>query len=235
MAKVDHSLHRQRVKERFLENKTFEGFASHEIVEMLLFYALPRKNTNEVAHELMNRFGSISGILDAPYEELKKIDGIADHTATFFKMLLPLGRIYNIDKFEKKPLLNSTNLVNKFLLGRYLGYTDEVFSMISLDNCGRLISYDILTKGSNNFVTADTRKVVETAIKTGASQVIIAHNHPGGFAIPSDSDIMATELVKLACSSININLLDHFIIAGDDSVSMRDSGNFTKIWKEQKY
>lgn len=221
MEKGVHDGHRKRTKEEFLTKGFDENTPPHKIMEMLLFYSIPRKDTNEIAHDLVNRFGgTVSGVLDAPIEELIKVDGVSLHTASLIKLLVPIIRCYVTEKNKKT--INYSNLddVCDYLVQKYISFTKEVFSMISFSGNGRNLGFDILGEGNVSEVNISVREVVETALKRKAVCVVIAHNHPNGVAIPSEGDIAVTRHIQTALSHINIKLVDHIIIGGDDYVSM---------------
>lgn len=225
-----HSGHRERVKRDFLENGFNETTPPHKIIEMLLFYSIPRKDTNETAHELLNRFGSVSGILDASVEQLTEVPGVNINTAALIKLIIPIARIYKNDKSTAAEKFESIDGLCDYLMNKYFGYAREVFTVLSLTAGGKLIGCDVLSEGNISEVNISTREVIETVLKRRAACAVIAHNHPDGVALPSREDIDVTETVKSALSHINVKLLDHIIIAGDDYVSMAQSKCFKYIF-----
>lgn len=232
MEKGVHDGHRQRLKEEFLAKGFDENTPPHKIMEMLLFYSIPRKDTNEIAHNLINRFGgTVSGVLDASVEELVKVDGVSRHTAALIKLMVPIVRCYLTEKNEKKNVYSNLDEVCDFLVQKYISYTKEMFSVISFSGSGRKLGFDILGEGNVSEVNVSIREVVETAINRKAVSVIIAHNHPDGVAIPSQGDIAVTRKIQSALSHINIKLLDHIIIGGDDYVSLCQSRLYRDIFE----
>lgn len=232
MEKGVHDGHRQRLKEEFLAKGFDENTPPHKIMEMLLFYSIPRKDTNEIAHNLINRFGgTVSGVLDASVEELVKVDGVSHHTAALIKLMVPIVRCYLTEKNEKKNVYSNLDEVCDFLVQKYISYTKEMFSVISFSGSGRKLGFDILGEGNVAEVNVSIREVVETAINRKAVSVIIAHNHPDGVAIPSQGDIAVTRKIQSALSHINIKLLDHIIIGGDDYVSLCQSRLYRDIFE----
>lgn len=225
-----HSGHRERVRREFLKNGFTEATPPHKIIEMLLFYSIPRKDTNEIAHELLNRFGSISGILDAPVERLTEVPGVNINTAALIKLIIPIARIYRSDKCAAAEKFSSMDDICTYLMNKYFGYDKEVFSVMSISAGGKLIGYDILSVGNVSEVNISTREVIETVLKRRAACAVIAHNHPDGVALPSKEDIAVTETVSSALSHINVKLLDHIVISGDDYVSMAQSRCFKYIF-----
>ncbi len=228
----NHCGHRQRVKDRFRKEKSFDSFAPHNILEYLLFFSIPQGDTNDLAHTLIEHFGSLHAVLEAPPEQLVKVKGIGEHTADLISMILPLSRAYANSKNSTGIILDTTEKQIDFLLARYLGYTSEVFSIACLDNRNNLLSYHIISKGAKDSVAIDIRSVIEILMRTGASAMIMAHNHPGGFALPSTYDVVATRQMIKACSNIGIVMKDHFIISAGECISMRESGEYQYLFRK---
>ena len=230
MAKSVHSGHRDRVRDEFLFKGISESTPPHKVVEYILFHSIPQKDTNETAHALLERFGSISGILDAPAEQLMQVKGISKVSVSLLKLILPVARIYSSEKNSADKVLKDIDDISQYLLGKYFGYDKEVFSMLSLNASGKVLGYDVLSSGNVSEVTVSVRDIVEVVLKRRAVCVDIAHNHPGGVALPSEEDIKITELIDRTLKNINAKLLDHVIIAGDDYVSMAQSRCFDYIF-----
>lgn len=230
MAKSVHSGHRDRVRDEFLFKGISESTPPHKVVEYILFHSIPQKDTNETAHALLERFGSISGILDAPAEQLMQVKGISKVSVSLLKLILPVARIYSSEKNSADKVLKDIDDISQYLLGKYFGYDKEVFSMLSLNASGKALGYDVLSSGNVSEVTVSVRDIVEVVLKIRAVCVAIAHNHPGGVALPSEEDIKITELIDRTLKNINAKLLDHVIIAGDDYVSMAQSRCFDYIF-----
>lgn len=230
MATYDHSGHRIRLKKRFIREGGFENFEDHNILEMLLFYTIPRKDTNELAHRILDRFGSLHALFDASYEELVKTPGISENTACLIKAILPAARAYNYSKYQQVTILNNMDKVSDYLLGKYAGFSEEVLGLVSMDNCFRALSFDILARGTIDSVILDVRKVIETLIVNQATIAIIVHNHPSGHALPSKEDIYQTRRIISACNSINVSVLDHDLIAGGECISLHSSGMYTGLF-----
>lgn len=225
-----HEGHRDRLKERFLKDG-LDSFEQHNILELALFYAIPRKDTNEIAHRLIDAFGSVSGVFNAPYEQLLEIEGIGENAACFIKLIPELARCYYNDMgHEKIQVLNSTDAAGAFFIPKFIGRTEEHIFMAALDGKSRLLKFDLVAKGVVNEVSINVRKVVEVAMKHNAVSVIIAHNHPNGVALPSPDDIDTTWRIVDALNIVNIKLLDHIIVAGNDYVSLRDSKKYAYIF-----
>ena len=222
-----HDGHRNRLKTRFI-SQGLSGFEDHNVLELLLFYSIPRSDTNEIAHRLLNQFKTLSGVFDAPVEELCKIKGVSTHTATLIKLIPELTAVYNTDKTKDIKIVSSTKEAGRFFVPRFYCKKNEEVHALFLDDKKKVIRCDKLFEGTVNSTPITVKKVVAAAVNTNATSVVIAHNHPGGVALPSRADMIATEKIYKALKLINIELCDHIIVADDDFVSMADSGEFER-------
>ena len=218
-----HDGHREKMRQRFLKNG-LEGYADHEALELLLYYALPRRDTNPIAHALMERYGSLAAVLNAPVEDLKMVAGIGESAAVLLKLVPLITKKAQIAEAEKETALTTVSRVGAYLLERYEGETHEVVYQLCLDRKGKLLACKRLHDGGAAGAELDVRRVVENAILTRASGVILAHNHPSGIALPSAEDVAATARAKEALRTIEVELIDHIIVADGDFVSMERSG-----------
>ena len=216
-----HDGHREKMRQRFLKGG-LEHFADHEALELLLYYAIPRRDTNPIAHALMERYGSLSAVLSAPVEDLKQVEGIGESAAVLLALAPALVRKARLAETER--VMNTAELAGVYLLERFEGEKNEVVYQLCLDRKGKLLSCKRLGEGGISSAQLDIRRLVENAILASASGVILAHNHPSGIALPSQDDYAATDSAKRALSTIGVDLLDHIIVADDDFVSMADSG-----------
>ena len=230
MEKHLHNKHRERVREEMRNGGFTEATPDHKLLEFLLFYAIPRGDTNETAHRLLDRFGTLRGVLRAPKEQLEQIEGIGSNTSLFFDLLHMIMRRYEADRLIERDHCISLNNIGKYLSEQYLGRDREVFSVVSFKNNGEMISWDILSEGDLGTVAVSNRVLLETVLRRGAACVVIAHNHPGGTAMPSQQDVDMTRSVAEALSNIHVTLLDHMIFAEDDYVSMRQSRQFIALF-----
>lgn len=217
-----HDGHRQRLIQRFLE-EDLDSFEPHNVLELLLFYAIPRKDTNELAHVLMDTFGGLKGVLDAPYEELLRVSGIGPNAAALLKLVPSLSRIY-YSSDERSVMLDTSEKSGEYFLPYFIGQTEEVVRLACLDAGGKVISNQILHRGSVNAAEVNIRKIVNIALRNNAMGVILAHNHPGGLPLPSEEDVATTKSIREALIPMGVLLMDHIIVAGQDYVSMARSG-----------
>lgn len=218
-----HGGHRQRVKERF-QREGLDGFEKHNVLELLLFYAIPQRDTNPIAHALIERFGSVRGVFAASVEELCKVDGISEHSATLIK-LIPASWRYAASELEQGERFESLNKLGKKLVKCYAGLTVETVMLVLMDAGGKILEILKIGEGSVNQVRMETRKLIEHAIRTNASMAVLAHNHPGGAAVASSEDLTTTEIVANAFKTIDVEFVDHLIIA---------EGRFEAIWSKHK-
>ena len=209
-----HKDHRKHTKDRFL-SEGLDSFEPHNVLELLLFYSIPQEDTNETAHMLINRFGSLSAVFDAPYDDLLTVPGISEHSATLIKLIPAISRRYAMEKNSKVTKLSSIEDIGKYLVARYLGVTEETVLLLLLDNKFGLIDCVKVHEGSVNSSAITMRKLIETALFKRASMVVLAHNHPSGVALPSSDDLFTTQQVKRAFDLVEIGMLAHIIVAGD--------------------
>ena len=228
-----HDGHRERVRQEFLANGFNDATPPHKILEMLLFFGKPRGDTNEIAHKLLNEFGSLAAVFEAKPEELMKVDGVGENIVALIKLMPYVVRSYTECR---KPNLGSGNAfdfenIYEYIENKYIGFTDEVFAISTFNNRGEFLAFDILAEGDNSEVKISIRKVIETIIKRNASYAIISHNHPGGMAMPSHSDLEMTERINTSLKSIGVNLIDHIIVVEGDYVSLRQSQAYAYLFK----
>ena len=216
-----HNGHRKRIREKFL-NYGFNSMHPHEILEFLLFFSSVRGDMNPLAHSLINHYGSLSSVFDAPYEDLLKFDGIGENTAILLKSIPHFSRAY-MESSNQNIVLDSTESAGIFLLPKFVGRIEETVILTLLDNKLSVIRSEVIFVGSVNSAHVNMRKIIELCIKYNASSALLAHNHPNGIAIPSSADISTTIKLKEALLLINVNLIDHIIVASSDFVSLADS------------
>ncbi|MCL2883903.1 MAG: DNA repair protein RadC [Oscillospiraceae bacterium] len=227
-----HKKHRERMRKKFREYG-MDAFAPHEMLEFLLFYTYQQGNTNPVGHALLGKFGSLSKVLEAPYEALLTVDGIGDSSALLITFVGELIREYYVDKNKKPTVLTDTDAMGKYLLPFFMGVKNEIVVQLCLDNCGKVLHCGVIHEGSVNVTEITARTVVSDALIHNATIVIIAHNHPSGHAIPSEDDILTTGKLQQALAAVGVHLRDHIIVADDDFVSMMETKRLTSIFFRQ--
>ncbi len=218
-----HDGHRERLRRMFLEHG-LESFSELNALELLLFYAIPRKDTNVIAHALLDRFGSLEKIFSATQRELCAVDGVGESAASLLLLIPQIMRKSLVSAAAKTKVIRSSGDAGAYLLPRFLYEKDEVLLMLCLDTQKRVISCTEMSRGVVNAVNVNIRKMVETALRDKATSVIIAHNHPDGLALPSTEDDAVTRQLSSALRLVDIQLADHLVVAKDDFVSYRDSG-----------
>ncbi len=218
-----HEGHRKRMKERFMKSG-LDDFAPHNVLELLLFYSIPRGDTNPIAHRLIEAFGSLSGVFDATPEELMKVSGVGESTAILISMIPQMARKYLEDKADAVNVVGGCGDIGAYLLPKFVGRTNEALMMVSIDNKNKVISCSVVAEGTVDSAKVSRRKVMEEAMKVKATRVILAHNHPRGVAVPSAEDVAMTREIGRLFAQVGIELVDHIIIADDDYVSMAASG-----------
>ncbi len=218
-----HDGHRQRMRRRFLRSG-LEGFDDLAILELILFYAIPRQDTNPIAHRLIDRYNTLAAVLEAPVGELQKIEGIGESTAILLSLFPAVARRHIVERSTVSKAFDTYEKIGDYLKGFFHGARDELVYLLCLD--GRLMELDcrLLFHGSINSAGISVRRIAETALSCGAVSAVLAHNHPGGLALPSLEDEQTTERVRAALETLDIRLIDHIIVAGDDYISMVQSG-----------
>ena len=218
-----HDGHRARKKEQFRQHG-LDAFADHEALELLLYYAIPRQDTNPVAHRLLARFGSLEGVFTASLSELREVEGVGENAATLIRLLFPLCRRVRTGGKKHDVILNTRESAGEYFTELFLGEKQEVFYEACLDAKGKLLSCFRLAEGGADTVSVNMRKVVENALNANASHVILSHNHPSGIALPSEADNRTTLQIAQALEGIGVRLIDHIIVADGDFVCLRDNG-----------
>ena len=222
-----HVRHRARMRERFRRNG-LSGFEAHEIIEMLLYYSVPRNNTNIIAHELCDKFHGLARVIEAPISELKTVKGVGEESATFIAFIKELIKAYTEDKNSNGNIMDSLEKIGEYFKSKYIGENQEISYIMCLDNKKSLISCDMLSIGSAISNEISVRKAAEISLRANAATVIIAHNHPIGEPIPSRADIISTIDLRKALKLIGVSLVDHIIVGNGRYVSLAKSGIFLR-------
>ncbi|MBQ3918828.1 MAG: hypothetical protein II695_04070 [Oscillospiraceae bacterium] len=219
----DHAKgHRQRMKDRFLETG-LDGFAPHEMLELLLFYAIPMRDTKKTAHQLIERFGSLSGVLSAEVSELVKIPYITQSAAVLIKLIPPLLTAYYADA-GKGTSYSDTTALSAMFRPYFVGASVSKFLIACFDHELHLINVSEISRGTSSYTSIEMRKILSEVLSSGCAMAALAHNHPGGTASPSEEDIAVTRRINELLSAVDVKLMDHIIVGGTQTYSMRDGG-----------
>lgn len=218
-----HSGHRQRMRDRFIKSG-LDSFEQHEILELLLFFGIPYKDTNVLAHNLIEKYGSFSAVFDAPLESLKEVSGMTESAAVLIKALPSISSEYMKDKLKNTVYLGSFHACSAFLKSLFFSSTKEELYVMFLDNSFKLISYKKLATGSVNSIPMTVRQIQEAVFYSNSTNIVMAHNHPSGIVEPSNEDKHMTKHLIESLSYIEVNLLDHVIVAGNNYFSFSRTG-----------
>lgn len=217
--KNPHDGHRARVRKKFLQEANLKSYADHNILEMLLFYSIPRADTNELAHRLIKTFGSFSAVFDADIPQLMSVEGIGESTAVLIKMIPSVMQRYYEDKVSNPSKITGTDSAVTFLKAKFFSETVESLHIICMNNDGKILKFTQIDAGSIDSLEIDSRLILQEMLLCKASTAIIAHNHPSGICAPSFSDVSTTTRIASLLKSINVTLIDHIIIAGNEFFS----------------
>ena len=220
-----HGGHRERLKNRFLE-EGLEHFNDHQVLELLLFYCIPRQDTNPIAHALLEHFGSLSQVMEAEPSELKKVAGMGEASATFLSLLNAFNRYYQVNKASSFMSLNTLEECGRYLMPFFSGRRNETVYLLCLDAKCKVLCCKEVGEGSVNSAAVPIRRIVEMALGANATSVVLAHNHPSGIAVPSDEDYLTTRKLAIALAAVDITLVDHLVMADDEFVSIRASEKY---------
>lgn len=225
-----HDGHRERLRKRFLE-EDLDNFDDKHVLELLLFYCIPRKDTGVIAYNLIQRFKSLSGVLDATRKELQSVEGVGENVACYLSLIASTGRFYRVNKGKEITILPSLPACAEYLKPYFQGRTNETVFLLCMDAKCKVLGCREVGEGSVNAASISTRRIVEIALSYGASSVVMAHNHPSGIALPSPEDILTTKQIAIGLAAVDITLTDHIIVADEDLVSLAQSGlyNFREI------
>ena len=217
-----HSKHRKRFKQRYLHTKS-QGFTNHELMELLLFYSIPRKNTNEVAHLLIEKFGSINGIAEASIEELKTVPGIGDNSAVLISLIMEFAKNYAETVKSEPKRLDSMTAIVEYAKNQTFGAVKELVYCVCMDDGFNVVGNNLIAVGNLNESRPAIRSVIELCVLRRATTVAIIHNHPNGGVDPSQADIDFTTMLERELDVIGVKLVEHIIV---------DSKGYTPILKE---
>lgn len=219
-----HKGHRKRLKDRFVSNG-LQDFEPHNALEILLFYAIPKRDTNDIAHELINRFGSVSAVFNAPVELLKEVSGIGEHAAILLKLIPQLSRLYEEGMVPLEESYDKPEKWIEFFRPKFIGYTQEVLYVAAVDDAARLVGWELLRDGGNKSVSVSCTDIMKFTLRWHVDRIVMAHNHPHGIANPSSADIYKTKELIDGLNNLDITLMDHFVFGRNgEGISMREFG-----------
>lgn len=222
-----HEKHRERMRQRFLK-ESLSSFEPHEVLELLLFYGIARKNTNDIAHELLKTFGSLSAVFNASYSELIKVKGVGDISATLITLIPQLSQRYLNDLKGSKPAITNSSDAGEYAVSLFHGVSYESFYVICLNKQRKIIFTELICKGTLDEVSVYPRIIIEAVMRHKAHSVILAHNHPGGGLQPSANDINCTAKIVDVLEAMDVLVVDHIIVADGKYTSFSDRGIMPK-------
>lgn len=224
MAQHSHAGHRSRMKNRFLKTG-LDSFEPHEVLELLLFYAIPKRDTNKIAHDLIENFGSIAGVLNAPYELLIQVNGIGEHAAILLKQLPQIFRLYSEDMAKHGETMDTPDKWKEFLRAKFIGRTNEALFVAGIDDFARFVACELISQGGRKTVSLSCEAIIRFAMRWNVDRLVLAHNHPNGVATPSIQDKIKTQELVSALKILNMTLVDHFVFGKNgEAISMREYG-----------
>ena len=220
--KAIHTGHRGRVKEEFLA-RGIEGWTDHRVLELVLFFAIPQGDVNPLAHELIDRFGSLSGVLDALPEELMKVKGMGEHSITLLKLIPAVMGRYLEERTGPGQIIHTVEEAGNVLAPYFYGSRNEMVYVLCLDAKERLLGAKKLSEGNLSNSDVTIRRAAEECMALQASFCYLAHNHVSGIALPSPEDVNTTDVVRAALAPLGVRLVDHLVFVDGDMVSIRQS------------
>lgn len=230
MDKNLHDGHRGRIREEFLQHGFDHNTPPHKILELLLFYCVQRSDTNPIAHELIEKYGSVAAVLDAPVEELASFKGLSQRSAVLIKLIMPIARRYMYDKSNHQPDFNSLDSIGNYMVSRFWGETQEKIAALCLDAKGVLLDFAFIGEGDLSSVGLSQRDLVKRVIGCNATAVALCHNHPNGITTPSDSDVSLTKDTADTLRKIGVQLIDHIIVSDSTFTSMAQNEKYGYIF-----
>lgn len=226
-----HDGHRNRMREKIAQGG-LDTLQDHEVLEYILFHFVPMRNTNEMAHELIDAFGSFSDVLNADVEHLQQISGMTYNAALFLSTLPDVFRRYAADTEKRRNKLCGRGAARAYMQKKMYGYAVEELCVVALDAQDGLIEFECLARGTGAAVSVPIRSVVDFAMRTRAASVIIAHNHPSGNRFPSEEDVAMTKELCYVLGRINVTLQDHFVFCDNEYYSFEREGLLDAIKRE---
>lgn len=214
--------HRERLRERF-QRAGVDGMQDYELLELLLTYAVPRKDVKPIAKDLIKRFGGLSGVLDAGQEELEEVTGLGSISATLIRLVKELCSTYLAERMKQKEVISSPKVVVDFARSKLSGLPREVFMVVYLNVKNEVIDFEVLIEGTVDSVAIYPRRIIEAALSHHATGLILVHNHPSGHPEPSEEDKQITRAITEAARTLDIKILDHIVVGKDGYFSFLEN------------
>ncbi|MCB4757389.1 MAG: DNA repair protein RadC [Elusimicrobia bacterium] len=215
--------HRERMRERFNKALT-DGMHDYEVLELLLTYAIPRRDVKPIAKNLLQSFGGLPEVLEAPLDKLAEAPGMGRSSATLIRLVKELSGLYLGRRLERRDMLSSPEKVVDFARTKLAGLPHEAFMVLFLNTQNELIHSEVINEGTIDQVAVYPRRVVEKALSHHASGIILVHNHPSGYTDPSDEDKNLTRSIREAARLLDIRLLDHLVVGKAGYCSFLERG-----------
>ena len=215
--------HKKRLRERFIKSN-LDGFHDYEVLELMLSYSLIRKDTKQTAKKLIQKFKSLTAVINAPVELLSEVDGIGQRTAVYLKLFKEVGKYYLKEFCEESFSISSPESLYDYLKYKYKGIKNESFMIAFLDNRNKIIEVEELFEGTINQAHVYIREIVRKIILYSAKNIILIHNHPSGVLIPSKNDINLTSKISISLDYLDVKVLDHLIIGNNEFLSFKTKG-----------
>ncbi len=225
VSKSVHSGHRKRVINKYIKYG-LDSFEEHEVLEMLLFFSIPRADTNPLAHKLIDEIGSLDNILSATADDLKLVEGIGDNTAALLSLFRAVLEYQNTHLIDKRIQFNTTTNIGNFCVKYFSAHLEESMILLAIDSQRYLKKISVISKGNINETYFDCQKIVKETLNARATGVIISHNHPGGSLQPSVNDVSLTKELFYLLKGLHIELVDHIICNDNFFTSFRERGLF---------
>ena len=223
-----HAGHRERVRERFRQ-EGLAAFSEHEVLELLLTYAIPQRDVNPLAHELIAQFGSLAGVLEADEKELLRVSGVGAKAASLLSLIPPLLGRYQTSRMGARPVISNLAQAKEYCGALFFGAQEERVYMICMDQMGHVLHPALVRKGTLDAVPLYAREIVEIALRYNPYAVLLTHNHPSGFAFPSQADYEVTKMIISTLTAIGVRVVDHLILSPYDAYSMTQHSELENI------
>lgn len=228
---VEHAGHRQRMRDRFIQTD-LAGFAPHEVLELLLFYAIPQRDVNPLAHRLLDHFGSLYGVMSASVEELSAVEGMGNYASSLVHLVYEMHRYVELSRENPREVMKNYRDAQRHCLRLLSGLKNEKLYAVCLNAKMEILSDVLLSQGTVGEVPVYPRMVAQAVLRYNTRCVVLCHNHPGGSLFPSPDDIRVTQSLGEMFQSMEIALADHVIVAGNQAISMRAADLFQSGYSE---